>query len=155
VDRGVVFGQARIHGNLFFGGRTVGAFWGFVAFVESYPVTGGAILALAVAGVIGVVKLITNHASGRRRYPYVRPTIYGSSKSFHIKSVQEYVPADVPSGYRQISYPRPDQWKRVIDVRTSWGGLRHTVHPVDENAVLVVMLRKRRKEKHILFNRPL
>ena len=125
----------------------------FMAFVEKHPVTGTAILALIISGIIGIARIIGKRFSEKRNHPYAKPVNYGSRASFYVTSVQEYVSDDNPSGYRQVSHPRPDQWRTVIGINTTLFGLRHRVFPLNKDAILAVMVRKRRKEKIILFNR--
>jgi len=124
----------------------------FVAFIEKYKVTGGAILSLAVAGIIGIVKLVVNKLNEGKRYPYVKPYFWGLSKNFNITVVLEYIPDENPSGYRQIQYSRPDQWRSKV-VKVSFCCIFHKIVPLNDKDILTVQVRKKLKEKSILFNR--
>lgn len=126
----------------------------FISFVEAYPVTGAFLLALAAAGIIGIAKVTWTGLHSRRNRIYVDPVLWSLPGRFWITVVHQYLPSDHPSGYEQTQYSRPDQWKKLVTVRSSFFGLRHRIVPHDPNAALVVAVRRKgRREQHIHFNR--
>lgn len=128
----------------------------FFSFIEKYPVTGTALLALVGAGIIGIIKAIINRINEKSKSPYVKPSYFGFSKNFYITIVHEFFPDNSPNaaGYKQVQYSRPDQWQEKV-VKASFFGLFHKIIPTNEKAILTVLVRKNGKEKHINFNRPI
>lgn len=124
------------------------------AFIEKYPVTGAAIMSLVVAGIIGILKALINRATEKNKFPYIKPYYWGSSKNFYITTVLEQFPNDDPSGYRQVQYSRPDLWEKKVRM-ISYLGIFHKIVPVNKDDVLVVLVTRRWKPKHVLFNKVL
>lgn len=124
----------------------------FLSFVEEFPVTGAALLTLVVAGLIGIVRLIGSSVNERKKNLYIKPYYWGLSKNFIITTVLEYFPDPGPSGYRQEQYSRPDLWRNKV-IKVSFAGLYHKLVPLNANDILVVNVRRKRKEKMVLFNR--
>jgi hypothetical protein len=126
----------------------------FGNFLEKYPVIGAAILSLVVAGVIGIVRLFMDNRKDKNSYHYVKPYYWGFSNNFYITTVLEFIPNDAPnsSPYTQIQYSRPDQWGDKVLMK-SYFKIFHKIIPLNEKDILSVLVRKKRKEKHVLFNR--
>ena len=123
-----------------------------IAWIEQHPVIGTAILAASGFVVVRVVKYLYSQMG---KSPYSGPVFYSFGKNYIVTAVHEYVPLDDSSGYKQIQHSRPDQWSKLINIKTSFFGLRHEVSPLDPSAHLAVVIRpnKKHREKHILFNR--
>jgi hypothetical protein len=123
--------------------------------IEKHPVTGTAVLALAVAGIIGIAKGIYNTARKRliRESVHIDHVIWCRRRSFYITDVLEYIPSNDPSGYQQKQYSRPDLWKGIISIKTSFFGVRHDIVPVNARAVIAVMIMIKEKPKVMYFNR--
>jgi len=121
-----------------------------IDWLEGHPVVGGA--ALGAAGVLLAQAL--KHWLTRRPSPYMNPTFYALGRRYFVTAVLEQVPADTPSGYSQTQHSRPEQWSKLITIRTGLFGLRHQIVPHDSNARLIVVIRRSRNagEKLVRFN---
>ena len=109
-----------------------------VDLIEKHPVTGAAVLALAVAGIIGIAKGIYNAVRKRlvKESVHIDHIMWCRRRSFYVTDVLVYIPCDDPTGYQQKQYSRPNLWKEIISVKTSFFGLRHDIVPVDSKAVI-------------------
>ena len=123
-----------------------------IAWIEQHPVTGAAILAASGIVIAGMLKYFYSRTG---KSPYIGSVFYSFGKHYIVTAVQEYVPSDDSSGYKQLQHSRPNQWSKLITIDTSLFGLRHKVIPLDPSAHLAVVIRpnKKRGEKLILFNR--
>lgn len=125
-----------------------------LVYIETYTVLGTAIMALVVAGIIGIIRIGISIIKDKKKYPYCKNYYFGFPNSFYITSVNEYIPDNTPSGYTQKSYPRPDMWNEKV-AEVSFGPFIKKIIPIKKNDILAVMVRKNKKEKVVLFNRRL
>lgn len=123
-----------------------------INWIEKYPVVGTAILGSVGYTVVGVSKSIFLKLS--KSQLYVGPTFWTLGKKFKIDVVHKYVPSNNASGYKSFQHSRPDQWGKLIEVK-SLLNLRHTVTPFDKDDVLTVSISLDGKEnaKIIHFNK--
>jgi len=123
-----------------------------INWIEKHPVVGAAILGSVGYTVVGISKSILRKLS--KSPVRVKPTFWTLGKKFRIDKVHKYVPSDDASGYNQIQHSRPDQWSKLIEVK-SMLNLRHTVTPIDKDDVLVVCISRdgKENEKVIYFNK--
>ena len=123
-----------------------------INWIEEHPVVGTAILGSVGYTIVGISKSITRKLS--KNSVRVSPTFWTLGKKFRIDAVHKYVPSDDASGYSQYQHSRPDQWNKLIEVKSTLN-TRHTVTPVDKNDVLVVVISRdgKENEKHIYFNK--
>ena len=123
-----------------------------IDWIERHPVTGAAILAVSGVVLLGTWRYFY---SKKNVSPYISPVFYSLGKNYFVTAVQEYIPSNDESGYKQIQHSRPDQWSKFINIDSSLFGLRYKVVPLDPSAHLAVVVRPTRKgkEKLILFNR--
>ncbi|MBW0435214.1 hypothetical protein HGB47_16500 [Leptospira yasudae] len=124
----------------------------YVKFIEKYPVLNGFILTLAAAGIAGIVKVLFSYYNERIAYQYVKPSYWGLSKNFNINTVLEFFPDSNSSGYTQRQYSRPELWKTVV-IKVSFFGIYRKIVPIEENSMLNVQVRRKRKSKDIYFNK--
>jgi len=126
-----------------------------ISWIEAHPVVGGGIVTIIIGiGAYFTLKIIGLIFSKKTK-PYIDPVFYSFRKKYVVVAVHEYIPSDHPSGYRQIQHSRPEQWSKLINIKTSLFGLRHRVMPVDSSAHLAVVIRPNKDggEKTVLFNR--
>ena len=123
-----------------------------INWIEKHPVVGTAILGSVGYTLAGVARSIFRKLS--KIHVYVGQTFWTLGKKYKIDAVHKYVPSDDVSGYRQIQHSRPDQWSKLIEVK-SMLNLRHTVTPLDKDDVLAVCISRDGKEngKIIHFNK--
>lgn len=123
-----------------------------INWIENHPVVGTAILGSVGYTVVGVSKSILRKLS--KSPVHLGPTFWTLGKKFKIDAVHKYVPSDDASGYKQIQHSRPDQWSKLIEVKSILN-LRHTVTPFDKYDVLAVCISRDGKEngKVIHFNK--
>ena len=123
-----------------------------IDWIEKHPVVGAAILASVGYTVVGVSKTIFRKLS--KSTVHVKSTFWTLGKKYRISAVLKYIPSDDASGYKQTQHSRPDQWSKLIAVKSILN-IRHTVTPFDKNDVLVVCLSRdgKENEKVIYFNK--
>ena len=123
-----------------------------VNWIEAHPIVGAAIIGSIGYTVVGISKFIFRKLS--ESPVHVSPTFWTLGKKYRIEAVHKYVPSDDTSGYKQFQHSRPDQWKKLIEVK-SMLNLRHTITPIDKDDVLAVCISRNGKEneKVIYFNK--
>lgn len=78
----------------------------------------------------------------------VRPVFWNVGDKYRILAVHKYEPSDDVSGYRHLGQnSRPDQWRKLIEVRKSLLGLRYEIVPRNSDDVLDVIISRNGTEK--------
>jgi hypothetical protein len=123
-----------------------------VNWIEKNPVVGTAILGSVGYTIVGASRSILRKLS--KSPVHIKPTFWTLGKKFRIDAVHKYVPPDNASGYKQIQHSRPDQWNKLIEVKSMFN-FRHTVTPIDKDDVLAVCISRDGTEnaKVIYFNK--
>lgn len=124
-----------------------------IAWIEQHPVVGTAILGSVGYTSIKIFSAIRQTIASAS--PHVDPTFWTFGQKFRITAVHKYWPSDDASGYTQIQHSRPDQWKKLITIKSQLFDLRHTVCVVNKEDILAVVISRdgKENEKIIYFNR--
>jgi len=86
----------------------------------------------------------------------VNPIFWTFGNKFKILAVHKFEASDDISGYKHISQnSRPDQWKKLIEVKKSIFGLKHEIIPKEKSDILTVIISRdgTEKWKAIHFNK--
>jgi hypothetical protein len=87
----------------------------------------------------------------------VSPKFWSIGEKYKILAVHKYEKADDDvSGYKHLSQnSRPDQWNKLIVIKSSFLNLRHEVTPINSEDILDVIVSRNGTEKWrvIKFNR--
>jgi len=86
---------------------------------------------------------------------FVKPTFW-FGKNYNIDAVIKSERSDDQSGYNRLSQnSRPDQWKQLIKIESSFCGMRQTVTPINPDDILEILISRNGKEKWkiIRFNK--
>ena len=124
-----------------------------VDWVEKHPVIGGALFASVAYTVKGIIQTIYKWFTTSSDYS--KPTFWTLGKKFRITAVHQYLPSDDASGYTQIQNSRPDQWGKLITIKSTCFNLRHRIVPNEASSILAVIISRDgvEREKVISFNR--
>ena len=86
----------------------------------------------------------------------VKPVFWTLGDKYKILAVNKYEKnEEASSGYVHLGQnSRPDQWKKLIDIKSSFLNLRHDVLPKNNDDILTVVISRNGSEKWktIMFN---
>jgi hypothetical protein len=124
-----------------------------IGWIEKHPVVGTALLGAVGYTIHGLSKSIISWF--RKENVYVGSMFWTLEKKYRVTALHKYEPSNDISGYRQIQHSRPDQWRKLIQIKSSLFGLRHVVVPLNKDDVLAVIISRNGQEieKVINFNR--
>lgn len=124
-----------------------------INWVEKHPMIGAALLSSLAYTAKGIIQAFLKRLS--KESPHVDPTFWSFGKRYRISAVQRYLPAENPSGYVQEQHSRPDQWQKLIEIKSSFMNCRHKIVPKDATQILTIIISRdgKENEKIISFNR--
>ena len=86
----------------------------------------------------------------------IKPIFWSFGRKYKIFAVHKYEKSDHDvSGYKHLGQnSRPDQWKKLINIKSSFFNLRHEVLSKDKDDILTVIISRNGSEKWktIMFN---
>ena len=86
----------------------------------------------------------------------VKPVFWTIGKKYRILAVHNFRKSNDISGYDHIAQnSRPDQWSKLIDIKSSFFGLRYKIVPINKDDILSVIISRNGKEKwrSVIFNK--
>ena len=130
----------------------------FSKWLESHQGTAAlltAVLALLIPIVGGLFLYIGREFPRYKNAEYnVGPTFLSFGRKFQISAVLKFFADESVTGLRQEQFGRPDQWTKIINIKTRLGFI-HTIKPHNKHDIIVVMISRngREPERMIKFNR--
>ncbi len=126
-----------------------------IQWFESHPVVGTALLGCVGYTVVSLLRLMTKSIKKRKDSEVIKPKFFARKGTFKIAAVHQFEKTDRDvSGYVHLGQnSRPDQWQRLIEVRSSFFGLRHEIIPIRSDLILTVIVDFRGKWKNTSFNK--
>lgn len=124
-----------------------------IDWIEKHPIIGAALIASVAYTIRGLINAVLKRLS--MQSDYARPTFWTLGKKYRVTAVHQYFPSDDPSGYEQVQNSRPDQWKKLITIKSGFMNCYHRIVPHDPSYVLAVIICRDgvEREKVINFNR--
>lgn len=78
----------------------------------------------------------------------IKPVFWTIGKNYKILAVHKFEISDDLSGYKHIGQnSRPDQWEKLIKIKSNYCNLRHEVEPVNPSDILTIVISRNGKEK--------
>ena len=83
----------------------------------------------------------------------VKPVFWTLGKKYKIFATHKFKESDDISGYKHLSQnSRPDQWKKLINIKNTFLWLRFKVTPSNSDDILRIVISRNGKEKWRTIN---